>query len=445
MARSHADLVARVHDGGRSILEEHHGGPLTTAGSRLGVPLIAQGRCLGALVIVADAPPDRLRASAGVVLAEELARHAASALANARLYAELAESRSQVTTILESISDAFFAVDRDWRFTYVNQEAERLMRRSARELLGKRLWEAFAPGEPALIAQELERAMKEHVTVSCVEYYAPYRAWVEVRSFPASDGLAVYFRDVTDERRAADEQRRLQESLRLSETMSAIGAVAAGVAHEVRNPLFGLSSTLDALRSSFPDQRELEPFIGTLRQQTERLGRLMADLLEYGKPSLGERTVVPFGDVLTRAIAHCEPMAIRAGVRVQPAFERHALPSLSMDRDRFSRAVQNLVENAIQHSNRDDAVRVEAYVLEGDDGGWVECCVIDHGAGIAPGDLPRLFDPFFSKRHGGTGLGLSIVERIVRQHGGSVTAVNGLVDGAVLKMRIPLGRARGAE
>jgi PAS domain S-box-containing protein len=437
--RPHADLAARVLSSGRSIVERYREASMRP-GARLGVPLIAQGRCLGVVLFVTDLAPDRLHGTAGIALAEELARHAASALANARLYAELAEQRAQVGTILESISDAFFAVDRAWRFTYLNKEAERLMRRPARELLGMRLWDGFAPGNDRF-ATELQRAMTERVTVSFVEQHAPYHAWLEVRGFPATDGVAVYFRDVTDERLAAEKRRRLQESLRISERMSAIGAVAAGVAHEVRNPLFGLSSTLDALQSSFPDRGELEPFIGTLRQQTGRLGRLMSDLLEYGKPSVDERMVAPLGDVLGRAIAHCEPMGESAGVHLRSDFDRLALPAIPIDRDRFTRAVQNLLENAIQHSPRGGVVRLAAGVVDTEDGQWVECHVVDNGVGIAPANLPRLFEPFFTKRHGGTGLGLSIADRIVREHGGTVVAANAPEGGAVVTVRIPLGVA----
>lgn len=322
--RHHHDLVMRVIDAGRSMLVSAPD-EWSAAGSRLCVPLIAQGRCLG-VVLFSSGQPSRYGPSE-IALAEELARHAASALTNARLYAE---------------------------------------------------------------------------------------------------------------------QRRLRESLVLSERMSAIGTVAAGVAHESRNPLFGISSTVDALESSFPSRTELQPFIEKLRQEVDRLGRLMSDLLQYGKPSPVERTSVPLVDVLTRAIAHCEPMAVRAGVIVHADFFRAALPNVLIDRDHMVRVFQNVLENAIEHSLEGGAVRVSASV-DCQSGAWVECRITDRGEGFRTADLPHVFEPFFTRRHGGTGLGLSIVDRIVREHGGTVTAANGAGGGGIVTVRLPVASAENTR
>jgi signal transduction histidine kinase len=219
--------------------------------------------------------------------------------------------------------------------------------------------------------------------------------------------------------------------------MSAIGTVAAGVAHEARNPLFGITSTLDALESNFPTRGELQPFVQKLRQEIDRLGRLMSDLLQYGKPSLSERVSLPLIDVLARAIAHCEPMAVRAGVIVHADFYRVSMPNVMIDRERMTRVFQNLLENAIEHSVKGTAVRLSASVGYAAGTPWVEIRVSDRGEGFKTMDLPRVFEPFFTRRHGGTGLGLSIVERIVREHDGMVAAANGVDGGAVVSVRLP--------
>ena len=321
----HRELITRVIDSGRKVLWPEPD-RCTSAGPRLCVPLIAQGRCLGAVLFVAR--PTAAYGASEVALAEELVRHAASALTNARLY---------------------------------------------------------------------------------------------------------------------EEQLQLRESLVLSEKMSAIGTVAAGVAHEARNPLFGISSTLDALESTFPARAELQPFIERLRQEVDRLGRLMSDLLQYGKPSVFERSSVALVDVLTRAIAHCEPMAARADVVVHADFYRVAIPNVLLERERMVRVFQNLLENAIEHSGKGSAVRVSARVVHARGVPWVEVRVSDRGPGFSAADLPRVFEPFFTTRHRGTGLGLSIVERIVREHGGTVAAANGSEGGAVVTVRLPVAGARSSR
>ena len=264
------------------------------------------------------------------------------------------------------------------------------------------------------------------------------RASYEAPDLVISEELARHAANALMNARLYAEQRRLQESLLLSETMSAIGTVAAGVAHEARNPLFGISSTLDALESSFPARAELRPFVEKLRQEVERLGRLMSDLLQYGKPGSSERGSSSLGDVLARAVAHCEPIAARAAVVMQSRFDRGTLPVMLMERERLIRVFQNLLENAIEHAGPGGTVSIDAGVVDG--GGVLDavCHVMDSGSGFAPADLPRVFEPFFTRRQSGTGLGLSIVQRIVREHGGSVAAANGEHGGAVVTVRLPI-------
>jgi PAS domain S-box-containing protein len=251
--------------------------------------------------------------------------------------------------------------------------------------------------------------------------------------------------DVSDRKEAEAERAALQASLRLSETMSAIGAVTAGVAHEVRNPLFGISAVLDAMDAVFPTADELRPYTSTLRTQVTRVSDLMSDLLEYGRPAQVELAPAPLSPVLRTAVANCAPIADRHGVTVTVEEEELDDAHVLMDRRRLARVFQNLVENAVQHSPRGAVVRVRAAGLGGCAGSWAECAVEDDGAGIPPEHLARLFEPFFTKRRGGTGLGLSIVERIVAEHGGAIEAGNRAAGGARMIVRLPLvAPARGA-
>ncbi|MDF1503540.1 CHASE3 domain-containing protein, partial [Roseisolibacter sp. H3M3-2] len=241
--------------------------------------------------------------------------------------------------------------------------------------------------------------------------------------------------DVTAQKAAERERLRLEASLRDQETMAAIGTVAAGVAHEVRNPLFGMSAVLDAMDATFPDRAELAPFQERLRAQVTRVGDLMADLLEYGRPARAEARPAPLAPVLAEAVANCRPTTDRLAVAVETTLGEAPLPPVAMDRRRLVRVFQNLLENAAQHTAAGGVVRLTAEAERG--GAWVACRVSDRGPGIPPDHLPRLFEPFFTKRRGGTGLGLSIVQRIVREHGGEIAAANAAGGGATFTVRLP--------
>lgn len=124
------------------------------------------------------------------------------ALEKARLVDDLRSTSDRVTTILGSIGDAFFALDHEWRFTYVNREAERLLRAGSQELVGANIWSVFPDAVDAAYHREYQRAMNERVSVSFEEYYPAFDLWTEVRAYPAADGISVYFRDIGDRRRA---------------------------------------------------------------------------------------------------------------------------------------------------------------------------------------------------------------------------------------------------
>jgi len=122
----------------------------------------------------------------------------------------------KLRTTLESITDAFFTIDPGGRFTYLNTEAEHLLRRGRKELLGTVIWDAFAPARGTLFEREYRRAIAEQRPVAFEEYYEPYEAWYEVRAYPSPDGLAVYFRDVTERREFFEDLRRKEKALQVS-------------------------------------------------------------------------------------------------------------------------------------------------------------------------------------------------------------------------------------
>jgi len=160
-----------------------------------------------------------------------------------RLAEDLRDANERTTGILSSITDASFALDLDWRFTYVNVEAERLLRKTRQELIGNRVWDIFPEAVGSTFQREYERAVAEQITVEVVDFYPPLETWFEVRAYPSPEGLSIYFRDVTERRRAQERQeltasildelnRRVdfgdsvREILRLVKTFVGVEAVA---------------------------------------------------------------------------------------------------------------------------------------------------------------------------------------------------------------------------
>jgi PAS domain S-box-containing protein len=229
----------------------------------------------------------------------------------------------------------------------------------------------------------------------------------------------------------------LEASLRQSEMMSLLGSLVAGVAHEVRNPLFGISSILDAFETRFSDRTEYLRYTNVLRDEIGRLTILMEELLEYGKPFRGELYLVSMEEMIARSVRACLPAAEVAQVNLQSKVEE-SLPKIRIDRRRLSKVFVNLIENAIQHSPGKSSVTIEAHRITDGNYEWVECAIRDSGAGIKAEDVAKIFEPFFSKRRGGTGLGLAIAQRIMQEHGGKLIAGNNPEGGACMIARFPI-------
>jgi PAS domain S-box-containing protein len=335
----------------------------------------------------------------------------------------------------DAIQSPILLLGLDGRVQRLNRAARDLLGLDYRDTVGRRIRESGA-GQPwvtvaALVDRVLESFMPEVCEARDESRERTWEVEATVSSLPdnAETKVIVQVRDIT-------KTARLQESLRRSETMAALGAVVGGVAHEVRNPLFGMSAVLDAFESRFGDQPEHRPYLPLLRQELGRMTQLMQALLDYGKPARSERAPREIAGTLEEALALCAPLAGRQGVPLTLRLEP-GLPAAMIDAQQLTLALKNVVENAVQHSPAGGEVTVGGSPFAVEGAPWVRISVHDRGPGFAPADLPRILEPFFSRRSGGTGLGLSIVSRVMEEHGGRVRAVNHPEGGAVVHLEIP--------
>lgn len=228
----------------------------------------------------------------------------------------------------------------------------------------------------------------------------------------------------------------LQSSLEQQRTMATMGALVAGVAHEVRNPLFAISATIDAMEQAAGGA--LSEYFEVLRDEIERMTALMRDLLAYGRPAAPVFGTIAIREVVDAACRGSSALAARQQVGLKS--EIRANPNVVADRDRLSRAVQNVVDNALQHAPAGSEVTIDCTTAAQGRSRNAVITIADRGRGFAPDDLARLFEPFFSRRKGGTGLGLALVQQIVTEHGGTVTATNREGGGAEIVISLPLPR-----
>jgi PAS domain S-box-containing protein len=358
--------------------------------------------------------------------------------------------------IFDAVDVPILVLGLDGTVVRANRAAQDAVGRHQPDVVGRRV-EALGAAPPWRQVDDLLVHLREtEVATALLRDRASGGGWqIAARRYDAPDG----------ERRATVVIRDLrggpsQAPTGPADRLVALGALVAGVAHEVRDPLFGISATLDAFEARFGSGGDFSEYVHALRDELGRLKALMQDLLDYGNAGTVTLTPGALDEVLTQTVRHLTPTAEQARVRLRCHVAGPLAPVL-MDGRRLGQALENLLRNAVQHAPPGSDVLVEAREGTADEAQtasdspafwrlaletsaapapearWIVCCVADEGPGFRADDLPRVFEPFFTRRRGGTGLGLSIVERIVEVHGGYVAAANRPQGGALVTMRLP--------
>jgi len=234
--------------------------------------------------------------------------------------------------------------------------------------------------------------------------------------------------------RLREELRQKNAELRRRERLAALGEMAAGLAHEVRNPLGGIALYASMLEGQLADRPPSKTAASRISQSVRALDQLVSEILDFAQEHHLEMQTCRLGVVLSAVEDGVRPWAAEHEVIV--TVEPSAMGvKVRCDTSRLQRAVLNLVMNAVQAVDTGGHVWVSAVAR--DDGRGVEIEVSDDGPGIPPENMERIFNPFFTTRAKGTGLGLAIVHRIVESHGGSIRVSNRPEGGARFVIRLP--------
>jgi signal transduction histidine kinase len=238
------------------------------------------------------------------------------------------------------------------------------------------------------------------------------------------------------EQRIDERTRQLQEAqahVLHQEKMAAFGLLAAGIAHEVGNPLTSISSLVQLLQRRAEDPYTLER-LGLVSGQLQRIRNTLRELIEFSRPASNERTRVSLREILDEALGIAKYYKRPRGGITMPELPAD-LPPLVGVRDQLVQVFVNLVLNAIDATERGGTVSLAVRLLPG----AVEVTVSDSGSGIAPEDQARLFQPYFTTKKHGTGLGLFVTRKLVADHGGVVTFDSTLGQGTTFRVSLPLG------
>lgn len=362
--------------------------------------------------------------------ARELLTHVDANLKLGQLRREAMQRR--VRNILESITDGFVALDHEWRYIYVNQNAETQLHKQRAELIGKTIWEVF----PSVIGSPLEtgirRAAAEQITVDLEFFYSPFNAWFEIHCYPLSEGLSIYFRDISPRKQAEAALRELNETLEqkvqertieLQETNQELEAFTYSVSHDLRAPLRSIQGLARIFLKDYVKQLDEkgQNYAQRINIAAARLDTLIQDLLAYSRLTRAEFRLQPLH--LTAAV---EESLMQLETIVQ---ERQAqitvqkpLPIVLGHRATLVQILSNLLSNAIKFVEADVKPQITVWAESRE--GRVRLWIADNGIGIALQHQQRIFR-IFERLHGvevypGTGVGLAIAYKGIERLGGQM-------------------------
>ena len=349
--------------------------------------------------------------------------------------AEIHGLAEQLTRTLESITDALVTVDAQWRYTYMNGQAERVLGRQRAELLGQNMWEVFAEGIGTAYESRYKEAMRERRTVEFEAYYAPMGRWIENRVYPAPDGgITIYFRDVTDRREVQEEILRLnvelehrvrQRTAQLELTNQELQAFSYSVAHDLRAPLAAIGGFGHALEQeiSTAASDRARHYLARMREGASRTSEMIDALLSLAQLSRAELRWESIDlSAMARAAVQtcCEHTAGReADFAIQEGMAAHGDPRL------LQLVLDNLLGNAWKFTAHAAPAKIAVEAIDGPEGETVYC-VRDNGVGFDMAYARNLFGAFQrlhpASEFPGSGIGLANVRRIVSRHSGRIWA-----------------------
>jgi signal transduction histidine kinase len=336
-------------------------------------------------------------------------------------------------TIFNSLQEGIVVIDDDGRIVFANRGAERLLGISEEAIQQPVVrWLRELPW-PTLLAEK--KSLSRDLEISYPEKRTLNLTMIPLEEASRTEAFALIFRDLTAERAVTRETVE-------SEKMGALTLLAAGVAHELGNPLNSLDIHFQLLerdlrRSDAFDRQGVRESWQVVRSELGRLDTIITNFLRAVRPTVPQLKLDSVNAVLAESIEFLGPEIRDKDIVVQTALDPSA-PALWIDRDQLKQAFYNLVKNAVQAMRQGGVLRIRSERTDTD----LVITFADDGAGIAPDKIAQVFEPYFTTKPAGSGLGLLIVRRIVREHGGDLQLESHEGRGTTVRVLLPLPERR---
>ena len=305
---------------------------------------------------------------------------------------KLIQSKKETISILESMTDCFFAIDENWQFTYVNTVAEIAFGKTRDELLGRNITEVFRVNDTAL--QNYYKAMSEKRSSTFeIISEALSNKWLEMSVYPSEIGLTCYFRDITSRKIAEKEIARLDR-------FKLVGQMAAGIGHEIRNPMTIVRGYLQLLGAK-PHNEAQKPTFDLMILELDRANSIISEFLSLARTKQSEMQFQNLNDILNHLYPLLEADTFTQNKQIE--YIPGNIPHLELNQKEIVQLVLNLARNGLEAMKERGRLTIKTYLEDNK----VVLAIEDEGCGIPPEDLDKVGIPFYTTKENGTGLGLA--------------------------------------
>ncbi|MDI6755955.1 MAG: ATP-binding protein, partial [Thermodesulfobacteriota bacterium] len=348
----------------------------------------------------------------------------------------LAQMKTYTENVLESMADGLISIDNDKKIVTLNRRAAEFLRDEEKNLKGLKISNIFNINIETLLKDQ-----KMVIRNMEVEIKPPSggRIPLSLSAAPLKDetgremGLVLLLRDLR-------EIRDLQEKVRRSERLASLGRLAAGVAHEIRNPLSSIRGFAQYFMRRLKGQEEEQEYASIMVKEVDRLNRVISELLDFARPKEPHREPQALEGIVDYYLKLLQPEFSQKKIKVEKSFEPD-LPLVGVDRDQISQALLNLFLNSFESIEGEGKIKVSLKKIS--EPPALEVTIMDTGRGIAREDLEKVFEPFFSTKRKGSGLGLAIVHQIVEGHGGDISVDSQEGRGTTFRITLPVSEKFG--
>ena len=423
-----SDSLSEAARGGISFFED------PGLGRGLNVPLCCRGRVLGALAFVGV---DREQITPHFMeLLFSIGRQIGIAIESLQTTRKFIQSKELLQSVFDGITDMVILMDSDLKIKMVNKAYLKRYGLPEDKVLGQACNELHAGDLCRIQSCGVKKALATRAPV--VEEVVSGSGEIFLMHFyPVSDeqgevvSIVRYARDITD-------QKRVEQQIQRTEKLASLGQLAAGVAHEINNPLGVILCYTSLLKHQVEQSSQVFNDVGTIEKHALTCTRIVSDMLKFARSEPGSKEMLTVNRLVDEVIQMVGHQFGKQGVEVVRDLDPE-LPAVSADADKIKQVFMNLFVNSRQAISGKGVVRVETSYLE--EGRRVQIVFDDNGSGIPKEIQSKIFDPFFTTKGPGegTGLGLSVSYGIIRDHGGEIFVKSEPGEGARFTIQLPVG------